>query len=160
MDMNTKRRMQSLIVRIVALPLLAAAVFFSYAWGVHLAAEIIRPSSIVAYWRALEGPQSAVLTLVLLSLIIPYLIVLAVLVSVFSYLAARIYRGAAVWAAAIATGPVLFVRVESMLGSEFSNSAALAVSVFEVLSFAVLMCLGTWLSSRSADRSGLMTSAR
>lgn len=142
----------STLVRFVALPLLITAVFLGYGYGLGFTSELFDVAAIRRFYTDLGLPLDMVRSLVLLSVFMPHFLIVAPLAFVFSHIAVRIYEQQAVTVSVLCVLPVLYIRGGELFQpisylNRYSSIASLAVSAFEIGSFVLLLCVGTWLVS-------------
>jgi hypothetical protein len=130
--------MSNTLVRFIALPILMTAVFVA----------------IRQYYKALGLPLSGVRSMILISILVPHFLLVSLLTVMFSHIAARIYQQQAVIVALLTVLPVLYIRLPELLQpisflNPYPSIASLTISAFEIGSFTLLLCVGTWLVSRN-----------
>ena len=145
--------MSSTLIRFVALPFVITAVFLSYGYGLDFTNTLLDIATLRQYYATLGLPLDAVRSLVLLSFFVPHFFLVALLAFVFSHIAVRIYGQQALTVAILSVLPVLYLRAGELFQplsylNRYSSIASLTISAFEIGSFVLLICLGTWLVSR------------
>lgn len=142
----------STLVRFFALPLLITAVFLGYGHALGFTSELLDITAIRLYYTDLGLSPDMVRSLVLLSILVPHFLIVALLTFVFSHITVRIYGQQAVTVAILCVLPVLYIRGGELFQpisylNRYSSIASLTVSAFEIGSFVLLLCVGTWLVS-------------
>jgi hypothetical protein len=144
--------MPTWLVRTLVAPLLILGVFFVYAYGLGVLEHLIDLPALKSYLHSQGLSREWVRTVLLLNIVIPHFLLVASLSYVFSLVAAKVYGRYAVWLALLAALPVVWIRsyelIEDFTIENYSRFISFATSVFEIGSFTVLLCLGTWLSAR------------
>jgi hypothetical protein len=149
--------MSNTAVRFIALPILITVVFLGYGNGLEFTSTLLDATAIRQYYESLGLPLSAVRSLVLLSFFIPHFLLVALLAFAFSHIAARIYGPQALTVAILSVLPVLYLRAGELFQpvsylNRYSSIASLTLSAFEIGSFVLLLCLGTWLVSKRREK--------
>lgn len=122
-----------------------------YLYGLDLLL-LLDPLAARRYYQTLGLSPDAVKTLTILSMAVPYFLMLAAITAVFSSLASLLYRQHAVWVACLSVLPILAVRGEELIPpASFSTGSALSayiMSSYEIGSLILLTCIGTLLASK------------
>ncbi len=137
------------VIRLLLLPVLIGAGFIVYGHCMTFISDIFPmpvERGLLTFGTQMEK------SLIIGRLLTPGFLSAAVISILFCYPMAFLYKKSSVTVALLMTLPVLFLRMPELTAFD-RHPIALAISVYEVLAYALLLVVGTWLAYSHLARS-------